>query len=245
MKNDKWPFRVQSVVSALTLYGSLIASASAATFGIGSMNITAGSYIVSDSNGVLVSNPSSGSTVSPFTAFGPNTNLVGGYLGNGGAALPASTPDPASIVGGLWFGTPINTYTAAANLGDASSSAGSIAGGPVPTGTVDNTNGTITMNLSSFFGNWNNIDINVGTGKNDGITSPLASGTWNPVTGAYSLSWTTIVDNSVGGPCLPGHCVAQFTFVGTASPVPIPAAVWLLSSGLLGLLSVVRSRKGH
>jgi hypothetical protein len=243
MKNNKWPFCIQLVVYSLMLYVSLSASASAATFGIGSMNITGGNYVVSDSNGVLVTNPNSGSTVSPFTTFGPNTNLVGGYLGNGGGALPASTPDPASIVGGLWFGTPVNTYTAAANLGDVSSPVGSIAGGPVPSGTVDDTNNTISMNLSSLFGNWADIDFNIGTGKNDGITSPLASGTWNPVSGAYTLSWTTVVDNTVGGPCLPSHCVAQFTLVGTASPVPIPAAVWLFSSGLLGLLSIVRRRK--
>lgn len=243
MKNNNWRFRIQLVVYALMLYVSVGASATAATLSIGSMTITGGNYVVSDSNGVLVTNPSSGSTVSPFTTFGPNTNLVGGYLGNGGAVLPASTPDPASIVGGLWFGTPINTYTAAANLGDISSPVGSIAGGPVPSGTVDDTNGTIAMNLSSFFGNWNNIDINVGTGKNDGTTSPLATGSWNPITGAYTLSWMTVVDNTVGGPCLPTHCVAQFTLVGAASPVPIPTAVWLFSSGLLGLLSVVSRRK--
>jgi len=218
-------------------------SVNAATFSIGSMNITGGTYTVWDSSGVQVINPNTGSSTSPFTTIGPVTNLVGGYIGNGGGGLLFSTPDADSIVGGLWFGSPFNTYTAAANLGDDLSSVGSISGGPIPFGIVDDISGTISMNLSSFFGNWSNIDFNIGTGKNDGITSTLATGTWNPVTRAYTMSWISTVDSSVGGPCLPTQCTAEFTFVGTANPVPLPASFWLLSSGLMGVLALARRKR--
>ena len=222
---------------------TLTDNAHAATFSIGGMNITGGSYTVWDSSGVLVVNSSTGNSTSAFTTIGPNTNLVGGYIGNGGGSLPYYTPDSASIAGGLWFGSPFNTYTAVANLGDDSSPAGSISGGPVPFGTVDDINGTITMNLSGFFGNWANIDFNIGTGKNDGITSALATGTWNPVTKAYSMSWISTVDSTVGGPCLPTQCTAEFTFVGTANPVPVPASFWLLGSGLMSVLALARRKR--
>lgn len=244
MNNYKDSFHILSVVWALTfpvLFS--ITPATAATFSIGSMSVTGGTYTVWGSDGSLVTNPDSGSSTSPFTTFGPNTNLIGGYIGNGGGGLLASTPDPASIVGGMWFGTPFNTYTSTSNLGDNSSAAGSIAGGPVPSGVLDNVNNTITMDLSSLFGNWSDVDFNIGTGKNDGTTSAQATGAWNPITGAYSLMWTSTVANTVGGPCLPTNCVAQFTFAGTASPVPVPEAFWLFGTGLAGLFGLARHRK--
>lgn len=234
--------RLRAVFLSSILGMALSVSANAATYSIGSMNITGGSYTVWDSIGGLVVNPDTGSSTSPFTTIGPNTNLVGGYIGNGGGSLPYYTPDSASIVGGMWFGSPFNTYTAATNLGDDSSPAGSISGGPVPFGTVNDINGTIVLNLSSLFGNWSNIDFSGGTGKNDGITSALATGTWNPVTGAYTLSWISTIDSTVGGPCLPTQCTAQFTFEGIANPVPVPAAFWLFGSGLMSVFMMTRRR---
>ncbi len=243
MKNYNCFFRILFVLCALTLYVFSNSPVTAATFSIGSMNITSGIYTVWDSSGALIINPDTGNTVSSFTTFGPNTNLVSGYIGNGGTGVPATTPDPDSIASAPWFGLVFNTYTAASNLGDDVTPAGTISGGPIPSGVLDNINNTIAMDLSSFFGNWGDVDIDFGTGKNDGITSALATGTWNPVTGAYSMTWMSTVANTVGGPCLPTNCVAQFTFEGTASHVPIPAAIWLFGSGLLGLLGVARRRK--
>lgn len=228
----------------LSVAGLLLTSNTlASTLDIASMNITAGGYKVWDSNGKAVTNPDTGGTYWAFTTFGPDTNLVDGYIGNGGGGLPPLTPDPDSIAGNLWFGTPVNIYTAATNLGDDLTTAGSITGGAVPFGTLDDINNTIEMDLSSLFGNWANIDFNIGTGKSDGVTSALASGTWNPLTNAYTLSWVTIVDNSVGGPCLPTNCTAEFLFEGTANAVPLPAAVWLFGSGLIGLAGVARQKK--
>ena len=50
---------------------------------------------------------------------------------------------------------------------------------------------------------------------------------------AFSAQWVLegCLTTSVGGQC--------------ASPVPVPAAVWLFGSGLLGLVGVARRRKGE
>jgi hypothetical protein len=230
-------------VILLSVAGLLLTSnTQASTLDIASMNITGGGYTVWDSSGAVVINPDTGGTFWAFTTFGPDTNLVNGYIGNGGAGMPASTPDPDSIAGILWFGTPVNIYTAATNLGDDQTPAGTITGGAVPSGTLDDINNRIEMDLSSLFGNWGNIDFNIGTGKSDGVTSALASGTWNPLTQAYTLSWVTTVDNSVGGPCLLSGCTAEFVFEGAANAVPLPAAVWLFGSGLIVLIGVAKKK---
>jgi hypothetical protein len=228
----------------LSVVGLLLTSnTQASTLGIASMNITGGGYKVWDSNGTAIINPDTGGTFWAFTTFGQDSNLVNGYIGNGGGGLPFSTPDPDSITGSLWFGTPVNMYTAATNLGDDLTPAGTVTGGAVPFGELDDINNTIEMDLSSLFANWGDIDFNIGTGKSDGVTSAFASGTWNPLTNAYTLSWITTVDNSVGGPCMPTNCTAAFVFAGTANAVPLPAAVWLFGSGLIGLVGIARRKK--
>lgn len=217
--------------AALVLCLSFLSqAASAATYAIGNMNITSG--------GVIVDNflP----TLTAFNYIGPNTNLVGGYIGSGGASLPASSYDPNGIASFDWYGSPVSLYTASANLGDTSSAAGSVAGGPVPSGTLDNIAGTITMDLSSLFGTWQDGDYITGTGRSDDFTSAMATGTWNPMTNAYVLYWDSL---TIGPACPPEICVSHWTLQGTASPVPVPAALWLFGSGLMTLIGVQRYRK--
>lgn len=222
MKKSSWLSAVCICIGFIPLLGN------AATFNIGSMNITAGEFDIDISDGL---------PASPFSFFGPDTNLVGGYIGNGGLGLLATTPDPNGIVGAQFSGFPINVYTAASNLGDTSTSTGTQLGGAVPTGILDDVAGTITMDLSSWFLNWNDNDIHAGTGKVDGSTSALATGTWDPVTGAYSLSWLSLTGL---GP--KAGLVSSFTLEGVVSAVPIPSAIWLFGSGLLGIIGMTRKK---
>ena len=225
--------RVAIVTALATALGvSLLSpSASAATYAIGNMNITSG--------GVLVDGFPDGFV--PFYYLGPNTNLVGGYIGAGGASLPSTAYDPNAIAAFDWYGLPVSLYTASANLGDTYSTAGTVTGGPVPSGNLDNLAGTITMDLSGLFGNWNDGDYITGTGRNDGITSAVATGTWNSATRAYTLYWDS---KTIGPSCPePNGCVSHWTLQGTASPVPVPAVIWTFGSGLLGLFGARWRRK--
>ena len=84
---------------------------------------------------------------------------------------------------------------------------------------------TNTADLSSFRINWYEIMF-----ENTGATNvPITQN----LDGSYHLSW-----QMVGG----------FSATGTATmtmdiaPVPLPAAVWLFGSGLLGLIGVVRRK---
>ena len=215
--------------TACILIAILPLHSNAATFNIDSMNITGGGFDIDISDGTI--------TINPFTTFGPNTDLVSGYIGNGGTGLLPDTPDPDSIIGVQFAGLPVNAYTAASNLGDTSTAIDTQTGGLIPTGTLDDIAGTITMDLSSWFMNWNDTDIQAGTGKADTSTSDFATGIWDPVSGAYSLSWQSITG---AGP--KASTLTYITLEGIASPVPIPTTIWLFGSGLLGLVGIARQK---
>jgi hypothetical protein len=65
-------------------------------------------------------------------------------------------------------------------------------------------------------------------------------------TGAFSLLYADDCQNYACGPVLPFFAGAQFTFdrltVGSATAVPVPAALWSLGIGLLGLSACTRRR---
>lgn len=209
---------------ALSLCGSATVQAAIST--IEQMSINGGTLGI-EQNG--------STTTNLITFIGSNTNLVGGYIGNGGSNLADNVPDPDRIVGLELVGLPVNVYTAATNLGDTSTPAGTQAGGAVPTGTLDDIANTITMDLSSWFMNGFNNDIQAGTGRNDGFTSALATGTWDSNTNAYTLHWDALVLDG------PSPEVAHWSLTGyatTITTVPLPAAIWLFGSGMLGLLGL-------
>ena len=110
-------------------------------------------------------------------------------------------------------------------IGTASSYPGVIGGGYAPSGTVID-GGSVDM--SSIFGSWNaNPPFNQG-----GLASVSA------IPGGFRLAWES---DYLDGP-----------FIGTGptfwtldiAAVPVPAAVWLFGSGLVGLVSIAR-RKHH
>lgn len=221
-------------LASVTVALSISANANAASYSINNMNITNGGFIAYTDMGQAVVNPSAGSTYTSFTTIGADSNLVGGYLGDTTAGFMSAT----------WFDTTVQFYTAASNMGGTSYPAGSIQGGMVPSGTLNDIAGTITMDLSALFAYWGGADFHQGTGKNDGVTSSLATGIWDSNTGLYSLSWFSNIDPSVCGP-LGATCSAEYTLEGyaVASAVPVPAAVWLFGSGLIGLASFARRKQ--
>ncbi len=70
----------------------------------------------------------------------------------------------------------------------------------------------------------------------DSIFDYALESTLNPSSGEFFATHIAGFDLTDG--------VTSAQFAGS-SPVPVPAAVWLLGSGLLGLAGVVRRRNGH
>jgi hypothetical protein len=189
---------------------------------VNSMAITSGNFFMSDG-------------VTPgrimFSFIGPNTNLVGGYI-NGGVDSP--DPDPNAIARFEFFGAPVNLFTGA------TSNIGGIPGGPVPTGTVDDSTGVLSMNLTSYFANWNGTDFNQGsaTASTDFIPSagtPVPADEAGSVTCAgtsctfTNLEWQSLI---VGGPfngktgtwTLSGSLTISPGFSSAGGIIPTPAS---------------------
>jgi hypothetical protein len=113
-------------------------------------------------------------------------------------------------------------------------------GMPAPSGSVDTVAGTINVDLSSLraaatspFGT---LDMALWP-----IINPPSAGTYNPGTGTFGLVWMNPFSVLVGGHYISG--TVNVSLSGTVAPVPVPAALWLLGSGLIGLASMSRRRK--
>lgn len=175
-----------------------IAATGAQAIDITSMSVTGGSFFMG------------GFTPSPilYESYGTGAaNLIGYHNGSGGAHIADTAYDPAGTVGFV-FGSQtshktINTYTAASNMGDINSAAGLIPGGPPVSASVTSfTNGsTLTVDLSSFFMNYNGMDFHQGSGV-DASGVPDGSFALGTLSGCgadtcnYSISWNSY---AVGG----------------------------------------------
>jgi hypothetical protein len=195
-------------------------SASAAS--VTSMSITSGTFAMDDP-----------ATAQPFTYINPVTDLVGGYLGTSLAAVNATAPNPGDIASFIFFGKPVHTYTNSTNFGDTNTPAGTQTGGPVPTGDITGT--TMTLDMSSWFANWNNSDFNMpGTATGTATLIDAATSTYS-----YDIAWSgTVVGGSFDG------STGYWTLQGTAiAPVPEASTYGMMLAGL-GLVGfAVRRRK--
>lgn len=154
-------------------------------------------------------------------------NLVDGYHGAGAFNFGAN---PASIIDMTFYGGAFNVYTAASNLGALNSPAGAIAGGPIPSGTVDFNTGTMSVDLSSWFTNNNGSDYYQGLSTVTG--SVIGTGT----TGTFLARWSAIMPGgSYNG------FISTWTIQGNVIAVPEASTYGMMLAGL-GLIGGVASR---
>jgi hypothetical protein len=112
----------------------------------------------------------------------------------------------------------------------------------LPAPTAQTSASTMNANLQSLFAGvtstaWSWVNTNpqmasLNIGGN-------ASGTFNTTTNAFNISWTHAF---TGVPFLTS---GNFSLQGTAqlAAVPVPAAMWLFGSGLIGLVGVLRKMR--
>ena len=104
---------------------------------------------------------------------------------------------------------------------------------------------TATIDFSGWNVTWNGIAaINMGGGAWAGNANGVANVTCAvdcSVGDTYTLDYSATVP--MDDPSNFGGVAYQLHLVGTVSEVPVPAALWLFGSGLIGLAAVARRRK--
>lgn len=206
------------MAAGLVLAGFAVAANAA---DVTSMTITSGTFAMDDPTATTA-----------FSYIGPNTNLVGGYIGDSLLAVSNSAANPEDIASFSFFSKPVHTYTAATNLGDTNTAVGTQTGGPVPTGDITGT--IMTMDMSSWFANWGNSDFNMpGTATG---TATLIDATTN--TYSYDISWAgTVVGGSFDG------ATGYWTLQGTAAAAVPEASTYGMMLAGLGLVGGVLARR--
>lgn len=153
---------------------------------------------------------------------------------NTSAAQPSGVAAPGSIVS-FTFGTgandQVNTFTA-----PASGQAAVAGGGPAPVFTGTLTNGATTMDMSSFFANWNGTEFNQGNAAAN-LTLSNCSGTGLTAACDYSMSWMSAI---VGGP-FSGQ-TGSWVLGGTIAAVPEASTYGMMAAGL-GLVAFAARRR--
>ena len=113
-----------------------------------------------------------------------------------------------------------------------------------PTILSDDGAGNATLDFSGWRVFWNNTNINMGSGGTSNGVATLTCGTDCGLGDSFVLDYDATVPDD--GSTNFGNVYYAFHIEGTISEVaaiPVPAAVWLFGSGLLGLVGVARRKK--
>ena len=138
--------------------------------------------------------------------------------------------------------------------------------GDAPSGTVDDLEGTIDVDFSAINASFELVTTTSGGGPGGTSTTTenidvamwvsgstvVNTNLYDPSTSLFALGWTTLLDTTTvvtlcfggGGSCDGTTDTVDATLAGTVvlSAVPVPAAVWLFGSGLLGLAGIAKRK---
>lgn len=169
-----------------------------------------------------------------FVLYGTGTCATSPYSACITAGSTINTVDGLfegpSLTTSDFLGLPMVTFTSASQT----SSTPSVTGNPIQGVTAGP---VIALDLGSFYMTWFGA-----TYLQAPDTNGIAFGTWTPTsatTGNFDISWNTFL---VGG-VFNAPSFWHLTGTATTTPVPVPAAAWLLGSGLLGLIGVARRKR--
>ena len=186
--------------------------------------VTAGSYFAMDTNGDGIFKASERTAISEFDglAVGTIQNATGSHSG-----APDGSESPGIDAPWNFFG----------NTG--------MHGSSVATDIISAAGNTATLDFSGWYVTWSGIPvIDMGSGASNGVAS-IACGVDCSLGDTHTLTYGATVP--VGDPSGFGGVSYQLNMVGTigeqTAVIPVPAAVWLFGSGLLGLVGVARRRK--
>ncbi len=179
-------------------------------------NVLSGTFRVVDQNNLPVGE----------TAILTGNGVLVEGIYDGSAAGIATNPNAtyAGYETALFLGVPIEFYYAPSGVFDDP-------GAPLHSAPTIDFN-TMTADMTSVFANWNSDPLSgyIGEFNVGGIASVVALGS-----DRWELSWSHL---QTDGPFT--GITSEMTMV--VSSVPLPAAVWLFGSGLIGLLGIARRK---